>query len=76
MLPAGKGALYRAELRDAKLLRELGVERDLRTPGIDEEGDFLAAVYAHVDQRKRIGLYELNSAYLPRCPAIHRASGP
>ena len=65
MLPAGKGALYRSELRDAKLLREFGVERDLRTPGIDEESDFLATVYAHIDQRKRIGLYELHTRACP-----------
>ena len=65
MLPAGKCALYRAELRDAKLLGEIRVERDLRTPGIDEEGDFLAAVYAHVDHRQRIGLYELHTRACP-----------
>ena len=55
VLPAGKGTLDRAELRDAKLLGKLRVERDLRTPGINEEGDFVAAVYAHVDNRQRIG---------------------
>jgi len=55
VLPAGKGALYRPELRDAELLGEIRVERDLRTPGIDKEGDFVAAVYAHVDHRQRIG---------------------
>jgi hypothetical protein len=61
VLSAGKGALYSAELRDAKLLREIGVERDLRTPSIDEEGDFLAAIYAHIDERQRIGLHELHT---------------
>ena len=55
MLAAGKSALDRAELRDAKLFGEIRVERDLRTPGIYEEGDFVAAVYAHVDHRQRIG---------------------
>ena len=55
VLPAGKGALYRPELRDAKLLGELRVERDLRTAGVDEESDLVAAVYAHVDHRQRIG---------------------
>ena len=53
---AGKGALHLAELRKAKLLGELRVERDLRAPGVDEEGGLLAAVYAHADQGQRIGL--------------------
>ena len=65
VLSAGKRALYRAELRDAKLLGEVRVERDLRTPGIDEEGDFVAAVYAHANHRQRIGLYELQTRTRP-----------
>ena len=56
VLAAGKRALHLAELRKAKLLGELRVERDLRTPGVDEEGDLVAAVYAHADHRQRIGL--------------------
>ena len=46
VLAAGKRALHLAELRQAKLLREVRVERDFRTPGVDEEGDLLAAVHA------------------------------
>ena len=65
MLSAGKGALYRAELRDAKLPGEVRIERDLRTPGIDEEGDFVAAIYAHANHRQRIGFYELQSRTRP-----------
>jgi len=65
VLPAGKGALYCAEFRDTKLLGEIRVERDLRTPGIDGKGNFLATVYAHIDQRKRIGFYELNTRARP-----------
>src|SRR4029453_3395864 len=59
VLPPGKGALHCAELRDAKLLCEVRVEHDLRTPGIDEESYFLAAVYAHVQHGERISLYKL-----------------
>jgi hypothetical protein len=61
VLPAGKSALYCAELRDPELFGEISVERDLRTPGIDEEGDFLTAVYAHIDHRQRIRFYELHA---------------
>src|SRR4051812_17931450 len=50
VLPAGERALYRRKLRDAKLLGEVRVEHDLRTPGIDEEGDFVASVDSHIDQ--------------------------
>ena len=60
MLPAGKGALHRAELRDAKLLGKVRVERDLRTSGIDEERDLVAAIYAHVEYWQRIGPYKLH----------------
>ena len=56
VLAAGKRALHLAELRKAKLLGELRVERDLRAAGVDEEGDLVAAVYAHADQGQRIGL--------------------
>ena len=61
VLATGKGACYRAELRDAKLEGEFRIERDLRTPGIDEEGEFVAAVYAHAENRQRLGLYELQT---------------
>ena len=53
--------MHRPELRHTKLLCEFRIERDLRNPGIDEKGDFLAAVYAHINQRQRIGLYELET---------------
>ena len=65
MLTAGKSALHRPELRNAKLPGEVRVERDLRTPGIDEEGDLVAAVNAHADQRQRIGLQELQARSFP-----------
>ena len=65
MLPAGKGALHSAEFRDTKLLGKIRVERDLRTAGIDEKGHFLTTIYAHIDQRKRIGLYELDTRTRP-----------
>ena len=68
VLATGKGAFYRAELRDAKLLGEFRIERDLRTPGIDEEGDFVAAVYAHGDHRQRLGFYELQTSTLVPLP--------
>src|SRR6185369_10428100 len=55
VLAAGEGALHRAELRNAKLPGKVGVERDLRASGVDKEGDFVAAVYPHIDQRQRIG---------------------
>src|SRR2546423_10474228 len=61
MLPAGKRALHRAELWRPKLFRELSVKRDLRTAGIDKEGDFVLAVYAHVYDRKRIGPHEFQA---------------
>ena len=55
VLAAGKNALDRPESRHAKLPAEVGIESHLRTAGIDEEGDFVAAVYAHADHRQRIG---------------------
>src|SRR5437870_3696625 len=61
MLPAGKRALNAAELLNAQLLGEFGVERDLRTAGIDEKCDFGAAIYAYVDNWQRIGLHELHT---------------
>src|SRR5436309_2276949 len=54
MLAAGKSALHRAELRDVQLAGEVRIERNLRASGVDEEGDLVAPVYAHADQRQRI----------------------
>src|SRR5262245_25761986 len=65
LLAAGKGPLHGSELRDAELAREVAVERDFRTAGIDEEGDLLATVDAHADERQRIGFYELEARALP-----------
>src|SRR6266567_5858518 len=55
VLAAGKSTLDRPESRHAKFPAEVRIESHLRTPGIDEEGDFVAAVYAHADYRQRIG---------------------
>src|SRR5207237_3402535 len=65
MLAAGKRALHRPELWDAKLLGELRIECHLRTPGIDEEGNLVAAVDAHLDHRQRIGLEEFDTRTCP-----------
>jgi hypothetical protein len=73
MLAAGKGALYRPELRDAELPGEVCVEGDLRTPGVDEEGDLVAAVYAYADHRQRIGPDELQARTFPA--AMHFIGG-
>lgn len=50
--------MHHSELRYTKLPGEIGVERDLRSPGIDEEGDRVAAIDAHAHHRQRIGLQE------------------
>ena len=64
VLTAGKRALHVAELRQAKLLGELRVERDLRTAGVDEEGDLVTAIDAYTDQGQRIGLEEFHAREL------------
>ena len=61
MLTAGKSALHRAELRDVQLAGEVRIERNLRASGVDEEGDLVAPVYAHADQRQRICPQELET---------------
>src|SRR4249919_3437779 len=68
MLTASERALNVAELRKPKLLREVGVEPELRTPGIDEEAD-LAAVHAHADHRQRSSVQEFEARGLP--VAVH-----
>ena len=65
MLAAGKSALHRPELRDAKLPGEFRVERNLRASGVDEESDLVAPVHAHADQRQRICPQELQTRTLP-----------
>ena len=47
--------MHLAELGKAELLGEVGIERDLRAAGVDEEDDLLAAIHPHADDRQRAG---------------------
>ena len=54
LLSARKRALH---LLEAELFRELRVEPELRTTSIDEEGDFVPAIDAHVDDGQRASVH-------------------
>jgi len=51
-------------LREAELFRELRVEPELRTTSIDEEGDFVPAIHAHVDDGQRASVHEFEAGLL------------
>ena len=65
LLTASERALHVSKLRKAELLREVGVEPELRATGIDEEADLVAAVYAHIDDRQRSSVQEFEARGLP-----------
>ena len=64
LLSARKRALHFAELLEAELFRELRVEPELRTTSIDEEGDFVPAIDAHVDDGQRASVHEFEAGLL------------